>query len=65
MGSRTFSRILSTLRTFYKFLHNEGAIDDVVLNQVKSYPSPKYKKSIPTFLSEKQILQVLERILDK
>ena len=64
MGSRTFSRILSTLRTFYKFLHNEGAIDDVVLNQVKSYPSPKYKKSIPTFLSEKQILQVLEKIND-
>jgi len=62
IGPRTFSRILSILRTFYKFLHNEGAIDDVVLNEVKSYPSPKFKKSIPTFLSIEQISQVLDKI---
>lgn len=62
MGPRTFSRILSTLRTFYKFLHTEGVIDDVVLNEVKSYPSPKYQKSIPTFLSIDQIFQVLDKI---
>lgn len=62
MGPRTFSRILSTLRTFYKFLHTEGVIDDVVLNEVKSYPSPKYQKSIPTFLSIDQISQVLDKI---
>ena len=37
-------------------------IDDIVLNEVKSYPSPKYKKSIPTFLSINQISQVLEHI---
>jgi len=62
MGPRTFSRILSTLRTFYKFLHTEGVVDDVVLNEVKSYPSPKYQKSIPTFLSIDQIFQVLDKI---
>jgi len=62
MGPRTFSRILSTLRTFYKFLHTEGVVDDVVLNEVKSYPSPKYQKSIPTFLSIDQISQVLDKI---
>ena len=62
MGPRTFSRILSTLRTFYKFLHNERVLDDVVLHEVKSYPSPKYKKSIPTFLSIEQISQVLDKI---
>ena len=62
VGPRSFSRMLSALRTFYKFLHTEGIIDDIVLNEVKSYPSPKYKKSIPTFLSINQIFQVLEHI---
>jgi site-specific recombinase XerD len=62
IGPRTFSRILSILRTFYKFLHNEGVVDDVVLNEVKSYPFPKFKKSIPTFLSKEQIDQVLKKI---
>ena len=62
MGPRTFLRILSTLRTFYKFLHNERVLDDIVLHEVKSYPSPKYKKSIPTFLSIEQISQVLDKI---
>ena len=62
IGPRTFSRILSILRTFYKFLHNEGAIDDIALNEVKSYSTPKFKKSIPTFLSRKQIIHVLNKI---
>jgi len=62
IGPRSFSRMLSALRTFYKFLHTEGVIDDVVLNEIKSYPSPKYKKSIPTFLSIKQIYTVLDKI---
>lgn len=62
MGPRSFSRALSALRTFYKFLHTEGVINDIALNEIKSYPSPKYKKSIPTFLSIDQILQVLDKI---
>ena len=62
IGPRSFSRMLSALRTFYKFLHAQGAIDDVVLNEIKSYPFPKYKKSIPTFLSIKQIYTVLDKI---
>ena len=62
VGPRSFSRMLSALRTFYKFLHTEGVIDDIVLNEIKSYPSPKYKKSIPTFLAINQISQVLDQI---
>ena len=64
IGPRSFSRMLSTMRTFYKFLHTEGVISDVVLNEVKSYPSPQYKKSIPSFLSMKQILEVIDNIDD-
>ena len=62
VGPRSFSRMLSALRTFYKFLLTEGVIDDIVLNEIKSYPSPRYKKSIPTFLSINQISQVLDQI---
>ena len=64
IGPRSFSRMLSTMRTFYKFLHTEGVVSDVVLNEVKSYPSPQYKKSIPSFLSMKQILEVINNIDD-
>ena len=64
LSPRSFSRMLSTMRTFYNFLHAGGIINDVVLNTVKSYPSPKYKKSIPTFLSKEQIDQVLDAIND-
>tara|TARA_B100001250_G_scaffold188732_1_gene162150 strand:- start:15 stop:929 length:915 start_codon:yes stop_codon:yes gene_type:complete len=64
LGPRSFSRMLSTMRTFYRFLHTEGIVNDVVLNAVKSYPSPQYRKSMPTFLSKKQIDQVLDKIND-
>ena len=64
LGPRSFSRMLSTMRTFYKFLHTEGVVTDVVLNDVKSYPSPQYKKSIPSFLSMEQILEVINNIND-
>ena len=37
-------------------------IDDITLNEVKSYPSPKYKKSMPTFLSKEQVEKIVEKI---
>ena len=40
----------------------ERAIDDITLNEIKSYPSPKYKKSMPTFLSKEQVEKIVERI---
>ncbi len=62
ISPRSFSRILSALKTFYKFLHMERVIDDITLNEIKSYPSPKYKKSMPTFLSKEQVEKIVERI---
>ena len=62
VGPRSFARILSALRTFYKFLHMENLVNDIILNEIKSYPSPKYKKSIPTFLSKNQIEEILKKI---
>lgn len=62
ISPRTFTRILSTLRTFYRFLYREEAIDDIVLNEVKSYPSPKYSKSVPQFISKDQVSIILKNI---
>ena len=62
IGPRSFSRILSSLRTFYKYLFSQNLINDIVLNSVQTYPSPKFKKSIPSFLSQEKIHDVLNKI---
>ena len=62
IGPRSFSRILSSLRTFYKYLFSQNIVNDLVLNSVQTYPSPKFKKSIPSFLSKEKIYEVLDKI---
>ena len=62
IGPRSFSRILSSLRTFYKYLFSQNLINDIVLNSIQTYPSPKFKKSIPSFLSQEKIHDVLNKI---
>ena len=62
IGPRSFARILSSLRTLYKYLFSQKLINDIVLNNVQSYPSPKFKKSIPSFLSQEKIYDILGKI---
>ena len=62
IGARSFARMLSTLKTFYKFLYSEELVNDVVLNNIISYPTPKFKKSIPSFLNYDKIKYVLKNI---
>ena len=62
IGARSFSRILSSLRTFYKYLFSQNLINDIILNSIQTYPSPKFKKSIPSFLSQEKIYDVLTKI---
>ena len=62
IGPRSFSRTLSSLRTFYKYLFSQNIVNDLVLNSVQTYPSPKFKKSIPSFLSQEKIYEVLDKI---
>ena len=62
IGPRSFARILSSLRTLYKYLFSQKLINDIVLNNIKSYPSPKFKKSIPSFLSQEKIYDILDKI---
>lgn len=56
-ASRTIARKLSTLRSFYKFLHREGYIrnDPAILLM-----SPKIEKTLPKFLSEKEMSKFIE-----
>ena len=62
IGPRSFSRLLSSLRTFYKYLFSQNIVNDLVLNSIQTYPSPKFKKSIPSFLSQEKIYEVLDKI---
>ena len=62
IGPRSFSRILSSLRTFYKYLFSQNIVNDLVLNSIQTYPSPKFKKSIPSFLTQEKIYEVLDKI---
>ena len=62
IGPRSFARILSSLRTLYKYLFSQKLINDIVLNNIQSYPSPKFKKSIPSFLSQEKIYDILDKI---
>ena len=62
IGPRSFSRILSCLRTFYKFLLNEQVVTDREYETLKKYPLPKIPKKIPSFLSEDNIKEILEKI---
>ena len=62
IGPRSFARILSSLRTLYKYLFSQKLINDIVLNNIQSYPSPKFKKSIPSFISQEKIYDILAKI---
>lgn len=55
----TTSRKIASLRTFYRFLYRERVIDT---NPAVGVHSPKKGKSLPEFLTEKEIEQVLNNI---
>lgn len=52
----SISRHLSSLRTFYSFLVNEGVIES---NIFKSISSPKKKKQLPNFLQYDEVEKML------
>ena len=54
---RTLARKLSTLRTFFRFLHREGLIKD---NPAVLLLTPKLDKLLPKFLSEEEMARFIE-----
>jgi tyrosine recombinase XerC len=60
---RTLSRKLSSLRSFFSFLHREGHIHT---NPAVLLMSPKRDKSLPKFLSEPEMMQLIQSpLMDK
>jgi tyrosine recombinase XerC len=57
LGTRTIARRLSTLRSFFKFLAREGFIK---ANPMLSLSSPKLEKHLPSFLTEEEVIKLIE-----
>ncbi|MCK5214793.1 MAG: tyrosine recombinase XerC [Candidatus Omnitrophica bacterium] len=54
---RSLARKLSSLRSFFKFLHREGFITD---NPALLLVTPKLDKILPKFLTEDEMIQLIE-----
>jgi len=54
---RTVARKLSSLRSFFKFLHREGLIKD---NPAVLLMTPKLDKTLPKFVSENEMVELIE-----
>ncbi|HCW77355.1 MAG TPA: tyrosine recombinase XerC [Candidatus Marinimicrobia bacterium] len=54
---RSLARKLATLKSFFKYLHLRG---DIPVNVASFVQTPKLRKSIPSFLSEDQISDLMD-----
>jgi len=55
-SKRTIARKLSSLRSFFKFLHQDGYINE---NPASLVSTPRLDKKLPNFLSEKEVNELL------
>lgn len=55
--SRTVARKLSSMRSFFRFLHREGLIEN---NPAVLLMSPKLEKTLPKFLTEQEMTLLIE-----
>ncbi len=59
LSKRSISRKISTLKSFFKFLLKEGNIKS---NPAASLIYPKMDKKLPTFLTEEQVVKILNSV---
>jgi tyrosine recombinase XerC len=57
LGSRTVSRHLSALRSFFRFLVREGYLKS---NPIQILSSPKAEKHLPSFMTEEEVSRLIE-----
>lgn len=62
LGTRTVNRHLSSLRSFFKFLCREGYLKE---NPILLLSSPKQEKHLPSFLTEEEVLKLIESAFAK
>lgn len=56
ISNTSFARVLSSLRSFYKYLNRTQGIEN---NPIQHFKSPKTKKSLPNFLTFEQMMSLL------
>lgn len=56
ISNTSFARVLSSLRSFYKYLNRYQNIEN---NPIQYFKSPKVKKSLPNFLTFEQMMMLL------
>ncbi len=56
-ASRTIARKIATIRSFFKFLVEEGYLSS---NPAAGLPIPRQEKKLPKFLDEKEMVKLLE-----
>ncbi len=57
LSKRTIARRLSCVRSFFRYLCREGALDT---SPAAAIPTPRLDKKLPSFLDEGQMLRLLE-----
>jgi tyrosine recombinase XerC len=62
LGSRTVSRRLSSLRSFFRFLTREGYLKT---NPILVLSSPKLEKHLPSFMTEEEVTKLIESAFAK
>ncbi len=62
IASRSVSRRLSALRSFFKFLTREGFLK---VNPISIVSSPKQEKHLPIFLTEAEVMKLIDAALPK
>ncbi len=62
LSSRSMGRHLSALRSFFRFLTREGYIKN---NPTLTISSPKQEKHLPVFMTEEQVLKLIDTVLPK
>ena len=62
LSSRTVSRRLSSLRSFFKFMTREGLLKN---NPILSLSSPKLDKHLPQFLTEEEVIRLINVVVPK
>ena len=62
ISSRSVSRRLSALRSFFKFLTREGFLK---INPISIVSSPKQEKRLPVFLTEEEVKKLIEAVIPK
>ena len=60
LSARTYKRKLSSLKSFYKFLNKEGLSTH---NPTEGVITPRHKKSIPEFFSDKEIVNLFDHVV--